>query len=113
MKNLILASGLICLILNLGIFLIHDNYNSEPFYASELSLALSICLIYITSISKLDNVFKIALTLGLTLLCVVKFILAIYVNLPLKNNMLFTAIIIITALEFLTIISLRYFTRHA
>lgn len=113
MKNLILVSGLICLILNLGIFLIHDSYNSEPFYASELSLTLSIGLIYLTSISKLDTVFKIVLVLGLALLCIVKFIIALYIILPLKNNTLFTVLIIITTLEILSTLSLKYFTRHA
>jgi hypothetical protein len=40
-------------------------------------------------------------------------VLALYFSMPLTNNYIFLALVILTAIEILSFVSLKYFTKHA
>lgn len=113
MKKSIIYSGAFFLILNAIFFLLLSSYVVDKFIISEISIAVSFTLLYYVAASKIDDAFKIYLTLSFVLSGVVKFILSFFFNLPFKDNWVFITIVIFTALELLSIISFKYFSKHS
>ena len=113
MKKLIIISGASFALLNLLFFIIMSSYGSYTFYASEICLFISIALIYFVSISTIDNAFKISLMFLFSFLAVVKFVLALFFKLPLADNYIFLAILLIITIEILLIFGLKYFSKHS
>ncbi len=113
MKKLIIISGASFALLNLLFFLIMSSYVSYTFYASEICLIISIALIYFLSTSNIDNAFKISLLFIFSFLAVGKFVLALFFKLPLADNYIFLALLLIMTLEILLFIGLKYFSKHA
>ncbi len=113
MKNLIVISGIVVLILNGVSFLIFESFDSDSLIASEISIGLSVFLLYMVSNSSIDDAFKIALTFGFIFSALVKYVLALYFSMPLTNNYIFLALVILSAIEIISFMSIKYFTRHA
>lgn len=113
MKKSIIFSGAFFLILNAILFLLLSSYVANKFIISEISIAISFTLFYYLAASKFDDAFKIYLTLSFALSGIIKFILSFFFNLPFKDNWVFITIVIITAFELLSIISLKYFSKYA
>ncbi|MEQ9288692.1 MAG: hypothetical protein RIG77_17355 [Cyclobacteriaceae bacterium] len=113
MKNLIVISGIVLLLLNGLTFLIIESYDSDSIVASEISLLVSVLLLYLVAISKLDDAFKIALTFGFILTAIVKYILSLYFSMPFTNNYVFLVLAILTGIEVLGFVGLKYFSRHS
>lgn len=113
MKKSILYTGIFFLILNAILFLLLTSYVLEKFIVSEISILLSFSLLFYNSISKIDDGFKIFLTFSFVLSGLAKFILSFFFKLPIQDNGIFIAIVIISAIEILSIISIKYFSKHA
>lgn len=113
MKKSITYTGLFFLLLNVVLFLLLSSYVIEKFAISEISLALSFALLYYIAASSIDNVFKIFLTLSFIVTGVSKFALSFFFHPPFTDNGIFIAIVIITALELLSIISIKYFSKYS
>lgn len=113
MKKLILITGTSFSILNLLFFIIMSFYGVHSFIISEICIIISTALMYYISISKIDNAFKISLLFILSFLGVVKYILALYLKLPLTDNFILFIILLISTLELLLSFGLKYFTKHA
>ena len=113
MKRSILYTAAFFLILNLVLYLLLSSYIVNKFVISEISVALSFTLIYYIATSSIDDGFKIFLTLGFVLTGLSKFVLSFFFKPPFTDNGIFIAIVIITAVELLSIISIRYFSKHA
>lgn len=105
--------GAFFLILNVVLYLLLSSYVANKFVISEISIALSFTLLYYIAKSSIDDGFKIFLTLGFVLTGISKFVLSFFFNLPFTDNGIFVAIVIITALELLSIISIKYFSKHS
>lgn len=113
MRKSIIYTGLFFILLNVVLFLLLSTYVSNKFVISEISIALSFTLLYYIAASRLDDGFKIFLTLSFALTGIAKFVLAFFFKLPFTDNWIFTSIVIITALELLSIIGLKYSSKHA
>lgn len=113
MKKSIIYTGMFFLLLNVVLFLLLSSYLSNKFVISEISIALSFALIYYLAASRIDDGFKIFLTLSFVLTGISKFILSFFFKPPFADNGVFIAIVIITAIELLSIISIKYFTKHS
>jgi hypothetical protein len=113
MKKSIIYTGLFFLILNVALFLLLSSYASDKFLISEISIALSFSLLYYIAVSRIDDGFKIFLTLSIVLTGISKFVLSFFFKPPFTDNWVFIAIVIITALELLSIISIKYFSKHS
>jgi len=113
MKKLIIISGASFTLLNLLFFIILSSYGKYPFLASEVCIIVSTSLIYFVSTSTIDNAFKIFLMFLFSFLAISKFIIALFFKLPINDNYVFLAIIIIVVIEILIVFGLKYFSRHA
>ena len=113
MKKSILYTGAFFLILNVVLNLLLSSYVTNKFVISEISVALSFTLLYYVAKSSIDDGFKIFLTLGFVLTGISKFVLSFFFKQPFTDNGIFVAIVIITALELLSIISIKYFSKHS
>lgn len=113
MKKTTLISALFFLVLNLVIFLLLSGFKNHQFLASETSLLLSFVMLYLTAASKLDDAFKIFLTFSFIVTGIVKYVLCFFFELPVQDNIVFLILVIISALEILSVISVTYFTKHA
>jgi len=113
MKKLIIISGASFALLNLLSFIIMSSYRIYPFLASEICLIISTALIYFVSTSTIDNAFKIFLLFLFSFLALAKFIIALFFKLPINDNYIFLAIMIIIIIEFLIVFALNYFSKHA
>lgn len=113
MKRSILFTGAFFLILNVVLHLLLSSYVVNKFVISEMSVALSFTLLYYTSASSFDDGFKIFLTLSFVLTGISKFVLSFFFKPPFMDNWVFIAIVLITAIELLSIISVKYFSKHA
>jgi hypothetical protein len=113
MKKSIIYTGLFFLLLNVVLFLLLSSYVANKFVISEISIALSFALIYYIAASRIDDGFKIFLTLSFVLTGISKFILSFFFKPPFSDNGVFIAIVIITAIELLSIISIKYFSKHS
>lgn len=113
MKKSIIYTGIFFLIFNVVLFLLLSSYVSDKFLISEISIALSFILLYYIAASRIDDGFKIFLTLSFIVTGISKYVLSFFFNPPFKDNGIFIAIVIITALELLSIISIIYFSKHA
>ena len=113
MKKSILYTGMFFLLLNVVLYLLLSSYVANKFLISEISIALSFTLLYYLATSSIDDAFKIFLTLSFVLTGISKFVLSFFFKPPFMDNWIFIAIVIITALELLSIISIKYFSRHS
>jgi hypothetical protein len=113
MKKLIIISGSSFALLNLLFFIIISSYGNYPFLASEICIIISTALIYYVSVSKTDNAFKIFLLFLFSFFAIVKFILALFFATPLKDNYIFLTILIIIVIELLSLVTLKYSSKHA
>ena len=113
MKKSIIYSGVFFLLLNVVLYLLLSSYVTNKFLISEISVALSFTLLYYIATSSIDDAFKIFLTMSFVLTGISKFVLSYFFKPPFIDNGVFIAIVIITALELLSIISIKYFTTHA
>lgn len=113
MKKSILYTAAFFLILNVLLFLLLSSYIADKFAISEISIALSFTLLYYVSASSIDDGFKIFLTLSSILTGISKFVLSFFFKPPFQDNGVFIAIVIITAIELLSLISIKYFSKHS
>lgn len=113
MKKLILYTGAFFLLLNVLLYLLLSSYVVNKFLISEISILLSFALLYYIDSSNIDDGFKIFLTFSFMLSGLTKFILSFFFRPPFIDNGVFIAIVIITALELLSIISIKYFSKHS
>jgi hypothetical protein len=113
MKKLILYTGAFFLLLNVLLYLLLSSYVVNKFLISEISILLSFALLYYIDSSNIDDGFKIFLSFSFMLSGLTKFILSFFFRPPFIDNGVFIAIVIITALELLSIISIKYFSKHA
>ncbi len=113
MKRSIIYTAIFILILNVVLFLLLSSYVADKFVISEISIALSFTLLYYIAASSIDNGFKIFLTLSFIVTGISKFVLSFFFKPPFTDNRVFIAIVIITAVELLSIISIKYFSKHA
>ena len=112
MKKLIIISGASFALLNLLFFIIMGSYGSYKFYASEICLIISTAWIYFVSTSTIDNAFKISLLFLFSILAIIKFVIALFFKLPLADNYIFLALLLIMTLEILLSIGLKYFSKY-
>jgi len=113
MKRSILYTAGFFLILNVVLYLLLSSYLANKFVISEISIGLSFALIYYVAASSIDDGFKIFLTLGFVLTGLSKFVLSFFFKPPFTDNGILIAIVIITALELLSIIIVKYFSKHS
>lgn len=113
MKKSILYTGIFFMILNAILFFLLSSYTANKFMISELSILVSFALLLYLVISAIDDGFKIFLTFSFILSGFAKFVLSFFFNLPFQDNGVFIAIVVITALELLSIISINYFSKHS
>lgn len=113
MKKSITYTGLFFVLLNVVLFLLLSTYVANKFVISEISIVLSFAILYYIAASKIDDAFKIFLTLSFVLTGISKFVLSFFFKPPFTDNAVFIAIVVITALELLSIISIKYFSRHS
>ena len=113
MKKSILYSGVFFLLLNTLLYLLLSPYLTNMFLISEISIALSFSLLYYIALSSIDDAFKIFLTLSFVLTGISKFVLSFFFKPPFIDNGIFIVIVIITAIELLSIISIKYFSIHS
>lgn len=113
MKRPILFTAAFFLILNVVLFMLLSFYVANKFVISEISIALSFTLLYYVAASSIDDGFKIFLTLSFIVTGISKFVLSFLFKPPFTDNGVFIAIVIITAIELLSIISIKYFSKHA
>mgnify|MGYP006292000939 CR=1 FL=1 len=113
MRKSILYTGLFFLMLNAILFLLLSSFVFEKFIVGEVSILLSFTLLYYNTISKIDNGFKIFLSFSFVLSGVSKYILSFFFKLPFQDNSVFIAIVIISALEIISLISFNYFSKHS
>lgn len=113
MKKSILYTAAFFLILNVLLFLLLSSYVADKFAISEISIALSFTLLYYIASSSIDNGFKIFLTLSFVFTGISKFVLSFFFKPPFQDNGVFIAIVIITAIELLSLISIKYFSKHS
>ena len=113
MKKSILYTAALFLILNAALFLLLSSYVANKFVISEISITLSFTLLYYIATSSIDDGFKIFLTLGFALTGLSKFVLSFFFKLPFTDNWVFIAIVIITAIELLSVIIIKYFSKHS
>jgi len=113
MKKSIIYIGMFFLLLNAVLFLLISSFVTNKFIISEISIVLSFTLIYYIAASKIDDAFKIFLTLSFVLTGISKYILSFFFKPPFTDNGVFIVIVIITALELLSIISIKYFSKHS
>lgn len=113
MKKSIIFTGSFFLLLNVVLFLLLSSFVIEKFAISEISIALSFALLYYLAASRIDDGFKIFLTLSFIVTGISKFVLSFFFKPPFTDNGVFIAIVVITALEILSIISIKYFSKHS
>ena len=101
------------MLLNVLLFLLLSTYVANKFIISEISMVLSFALLYYIAASRIDDGFKIFLTLSFIVTGISKFVLSFFYKPPFTDNAVFMAIVIITALELLSLISIKYFSRHS
>ncbi len=113
MKKLIIISGASFAFMNLLFFIIMSSYSISPFIASEICLTISTVLIYFVSASNIDSAFKISILFLFSFLALTKFVIAFFFKLPIRDNYVFLAILIIIVIELLIVFALKYFSKHA
>ena len=113
MKKFILLTGAILILLNFISFLIFDFYRISPMISSQISLLLSLGVIYHVAFSSLPDGFKISLKYGLKLTGSIRFFLALFITMPLTNSLFLWVFIVVLALEFFIIASMRFVTKYS
>lgn len=113
MKNAILFIGVFFLLLNMVLYFLLSSFVLNKFLISEISIVLSFTLLFYIAASNIDDGYKIILTLSFVLTGISKIVLSLFFNPPFRDNGIFIAIVIITALELLSIISIKYFSKHS
>jgi len=109
MKNLILIIGTLLIALNTLIGLIVFDYATLNFLLADLSIALSVGLLYFFACSKkMANGFKIGLTLLLILTGIARLSCVVLAKQTLENNYYFLVAIGILLLEFVFVATAFY-----
>jgi len=99
MKNLIIFIGVLSIVLNTLIGLIVSDYKTLNFLLVDLSIALSVGIIYFVVCSKIANGFKIGLILLLFFTGVVRCLCVAFIPSVLENNILILVAVGILLLE--------------
>ncbi len=113
MKKFIFLTGTILLLLNFVTYLIIDFYKVSPMVSSQISILISLGIIYYVAFSRLPDGFKISLKYGLKFTGAIRFILALFVTIPLTNNLFFLVFVIVLAIELFIIASMKFVTRYS
>jgi len=100
MKNLILIIGALLIALNTLIGLILSDYAILNFLLADLSLVLSVGLLYFVACGKMANGFKIGLTILLFFTGIVRCLCVVLAEQVWENNYCFIAAIGILLFEF-------------
>jgi FtsH-binding integral membrane protein len=105
MKNLLLVTGFILIILNTLIGLLISKYLLFNYLMVDLSLVISTSLTYLFANSNISDGYKIGLTSMLTLTGLIKVVCCIITSPYFQNNVLIVTFLVVTAFEILCLIS--------
>ena len=99
MKNSFLFFGGILVLINTTVGLVFNSYNPFNMVMADISILLSIALIYGAYTSKMADGFKIGFTVVFAITGLIRFICAVVSTDQFKDNMAFLVFIIFLAIE--------------
>ena len=105
MKNLLLVTGFILIILNTLVGLIISKYAPFNYLLVDLSLLISTVLIYLFSNSNISDGYKIGLTLFFSITGLGKVVCCIAAPSHIKDNLLIVIVLGIIVFELLCLLS--------
>lgn len=108
MKNSFLFLGGILVLINTTVGLVFNSYNPFNMVMADISILLSIALIYGAYTSKMADGFKIGFTVVFAITGLVRFICSVVSSDQFKDNMAFLVFIIFLAFE-----GLIFFVGHS
>ena len=103
MKNVVLLSGLLLVVINSISALIFQDYEFHKIFFADFSIILSTGLIYLMYTNKNSDGFKIGYTLLFVLTGLIRFFCAVSSSSEFKNNYAFLTFIIVLSLEIILI----------
>lgn len=104
MKKLILIIGGLLVLLNTLAGLIISAYEPFNYLLTDLSIILSLIFMFILVSSKIDDGFKIGLTVLFSITGIVRFLLLIFMSQQFENNGLLIGVVGILAFEIICLI---------
>lgn len=105
MKNLIFIIGALLIVLNTLIGLIISDYATLNFLLADLSIVLSVGLLYFVACSKMANGYKIGLTLFFLFTGIVRFLCVAFISSVWENNILLLVAVGILLFELVCVVS--------
>jgi FtsH-binding integral membrane protein len=105
MKNLLIVTGIILIILNTIIGLIVTKYSPFNYLMVDFSVLISTILIYLFSNSNVSTGYKIGLTTFFSFTGLIKIILSIIAQPHFQDNLYLTTILGIIAFEIICLLS--------
>jgi len=99
MKKIVLIIGLLLLVFNTLIGLIISTYEPFNYLLTDLSIVLTTIFIFVLASSKIDDGFKIGLTVLFSITGIIRFLLLLFIPQQWENNGLFIGVVGILAFE--------------
>jgi len=100
-------------IMTAGAFLLFSLFPFFNLVTCELSLLISFIISLITISSKMDDVFKIVMLIGLFITAVVKFLLTLFLSTHLQNNIALFVLFFIVCFEIAALLLAKNLSRFA
>ena len=111
MKNFILLTGTIIIVVNSIIGLLF-NYRTTNIVFSDISILFSTIAIFFVYRDKLDNVFKVVYTVLYLFTGIGRYFFAILSSETLKNNIFLSFFLILVALEIIFFYLAKYISKN-
>jgi hypothetical protein len=110
MKKIILIIGIVLIILNTLIGFMSSSYNESNIVLVDISLLISIGLIYGLFETKLADGFKIGLTVFFIITGFIRMLVALFSNEDVKDNFSIIILLVILTFEIICFVVSKYLT---
>ena len=113
MKKTVIYLYATLMVLTLIAFIILTFFKGFNLLMCELALGTSLLFALNIVKSKLDDVFKISLLIGGTLVTLINYVLSLFIPEHFDNNILLFIFLLLITIQLIAIIGLRYITKFA
>lgn len=112
MKYIHLIIGLICLIINVAIYLVFDGMGNHVLAISSCVIAITALINHFSGITNQKEGFKIALPFFFTFNGMVEYALSFFVNDTMKNDGFLVAIMVLFVVQIVVLITTSFVSKQ-
>jgi len=112
MKNLILITGFLAIVLNTLFGLILSSYTTQNFMLANLSLALSTAILYIIAFKKITHGYQIGLSVLFSITGTLRFFSVVFAPSTWEDNIWFIAALCVLIFEVACVAVVSFFGKR-